>query len=216
MNNKLLKMIDELFPLKEKEAGEFSNIDMGFMSFKVNCYQAQGLGHVCLMQANSVNAVMQMDSLIINPLERDMALISYDRIKAMGKDTLIFEIEKTMLGDASNINNSLNEVLNKYNDLENVEDKDDWCASMRYEASIKKVVAEKDAKRLDQLEMEYLTVVLSLAQQVEICDIEQKRMIASAYSDGLLQHGGLSTDQFIKVKGKEYTKRFFKEVFFGC
>ncbi len=43
----------------------------------------------------------------------------------------------------------------------------------------------------------------------------EKQAITLAYTDGLIEKGGISTDVFKKELGAEETKNFFDQVFFG-
>jgi hypothetical protein len=53
------------------------------------------------MKASGFFGLMRMDTLIINPTEIDLPLYSYDRIFAMGNDTLIVELYDTLIGEYS-------------------------------------------------------------------------------------------------------------------
>jgi hypothetical protein len=46
-------------------------------------------------------------------------------------------------------------------------------------------------------------------------DRAQKTAITVAYTDGLIEKGGISTDVFKSQLGNEETKKFFDQVFFG-
>ena len=46
-------------------------------------------------------------------------------------------------------------------------------------------------------------------------DKEEKKNITLAYTDGLIEKGGISTDVFKAELGPEITKDFFDQVFFG-
>ena len=69
------------------------------MQFRVRRFYADGLGTVSAMVAAGFFGLMKMDTLIITATEKDMPLFSYDRVYAMGNDTLIFELYNTLLGD---------------------------------------------------------------------------------------------------------------------
>ncbi len=214
MLEEMFKVISERYSLTEKDTGEFSKIDLGQAVFNVHCYHAEGLGHISTMQ---VSGMMNMDTIVINPFEKDMALFSYDRMKFMGKDMLLLELYDTLINkDQTKIIESLTPILNAYSDIVDAPIKEDWCSSQMIKASLAKNVAENESKRIDELEVEYLKAVLDLMDQADSCDKETKKEVASKYSSGLLEHGGASTNNFLKVKGKEFTEKFFKEVFFGC
>ena len=100
MIQKLLRTITESFHLSAAEVGEFRKMKINGMMFHIWAFEAEGLGHVSAMSATGFCGLMKMDTLIINPTHVDMPLLSYDRVHAMGNDTLIFELYDTLTGEA--------------------------------------------------------------------------------------------------------------------
>ena len=112
MITKLLNIIESKYPLKKLDAGEFSSLKANGMKFCISAYYAEGLGHVSVMTAKGFFGLMKMDTLIINPKEADLPLYSYDRIYAMGNDTLIVELYDTLVGRYEAC--GMNKVKSKY------------------------------------------------------------------------------------------------------
>ena len=98
MIDKLLNNIERRYPLTEQDTGDFEKLKANGMKFSIRAFRAEGLGWVSVMTASGFFGLMKMDTLIINPTEVDMPLLSYDRVHAMGNDTLIYELYDTMLG----------------------------------------------------------------------------------------------------------------------
>ena len=98
MTGKLFSAIAAAYPVEEIPTGEFSRLKANGMTFHIRAWQATGLGHISIMTATGFFGLMKMDTLIINPTTVDMPLLSYDRVHAMGNDTLIFELYSTCLG----------------------------------------------------------------------------------------------------------------------
>ena len=96
MLEKLLDAIKARFPLTENEGSTRQFQVMG-MTFEARAYAARGLGHVGVMTAQGP---MQMETLVINPFERDAPILSYDRIHGMGQETVIAEMYDSLLGDS--------------------------------------------------------------------------------------------------------------------
>jgi hypothetical protein len=63
--------------------------------------------------------------------------------------------------------------------------------------------------------MEYLVAFLDAAKTAPACDAQPKRVKASVYVEGLLTHGGPSTDVFKKGIGEEKTAELFRKILFG-
>ena len=99
MINTLLNVVEKQFALKEKEVGVFKKLKVSGMNFEIRQFYAKDFGNVSVMTAKGFFGLMKMDTFMINPVEKDLPLFSYDRIHAMGNDTLIIELYDTMLGD---------------------------------------------------------------------------------------------------------------------
>ena len=85
-------MIADSYSLVPISVGEFAKLKVNGMKFTIRAYHVEGLGHVSIMCAKGFFGLMKMDTLMIVPDERDLPLYSYDRIQAMGNDTLIVEL----------------------------------------------------------------------------------------------------------------------------
>ena len=92
MVEKIIEEIAKRSPLTEKSVGEFARFQARGMTFSCFAYAAEGLGHVSVMTAKGFFGLMKMDTLVICPEQKDLPLFSYDRIYAMGNDTLIMEL----------------------------------------------------------------------------------------------------------------------------
>lgn len=101
MMNELLKIIERQFSVKEIEVGEYQTLKAKGMTFSIRQFYAEGFANVSIISAKGFFGLMKMDTFIVNPLEKDLPLFSYDRIHAMGNDTLILELYDTLLGDVT-------------------------------------------------------------------------------------------------------------------
>ena len=63
--------------------------------------------------------------------------------------------------------------------------------------------------------MQYLEVFLATSQNAAPCEAEPKREKASVYVEGLLTHGGPSTNVFKKSIGEEKTAELFRKTLFA-
>ena len=93
----MLSAIRAQFPLTEMSCGQYHNMKVKGMKFVIRRFKAEGLGTVSTMAATGFLGLMKMDTMIINPTAVDMPLLSYDRVRALGNDTLIFELYDTLL-----------------------------------------------------------------------------------------------------------------------
>lgn len=212
MVKKILDIIGNEFELNELEVGEFKQFKAKGMKFDIQAYHANGLGHVSVMKAVGFFGLMKMDTVIVVPKEKDLPLYSYDRIYVMGNDTLIVELYNTMVNESDF--SSLDEIKNKYHDISERDPGVHWYDSIKLSQSISKKAKKKSRDQLDLLALEHLKSYLSVEVE-SLSEVEKKHELSARYVDGLLEHGGPSTDVFVKMFGLENTKKLYKEILFG-
>ena len=183
------------------------------MKFSVQAYKAEGLGWVSVMTASGFLGLMKMDTLIINPTEVDMPLLSYDRVHAMGNDTLIYELYDTFLGETPLT--ALEKAKGRTSVLPDHDLGSHWYDSIKLPQSLSKKGKKVSTPAFDDTAMQYMNAFLADAKLAVPCTADAKREKASVYVEGLLEHGGPSTDVFKKSVGEEKTAQLFRTVLFG-
>lgn len=212
MTEKLLEMIREQYSLRDLDIGEFATLKANGMKFSVRAFHAEGLGHVSVMRAKGFFGLIKMDTLMISPDKKDLALYSYDRIYAMGNDTLIVELYDTLINkpDLS----ALQKVKSKFSHLPERDPGEHWYDRIKLAESISKKAKSAHTPKLDALTLEHFRAYLTLPAS-DVSDDSKKKELTAAYVDGLLSQGGPSTDVFKKAFGEEKTATLFKKVLFG-
>lgn len=211
MTNKILDLIKAKYPLSPIDAGDIATLKASGMKFSVEAYKAEGLGHVSMMRAKGFFGLMKMDTLIINPTEIDLPLYSYDRILAMGNDTLIVELYDTLVGDYSE--DGMLSVKDRFASLPERDPGEHWYDSIKLPSSISKK-GKKISSELDKMTLEHFKAYLA-SSSAPVEDKESKKDMAAVYVNGLLEKGGPSTDVFKKELGIEKTTKLFREILFG-
>lgn len=211
MIEQLLSMIGKHFPLIEADVGDLYAIKAKGMTFRVRAYQAEGLGHISVMQAKGLLGLMKMDTLIVNPKTLDLPLYSYDRILAMGSDTLIVELYDTLVNAVPL--DALDAVNARYKELPDRDPGVHWYDPIKLPQSISKK-GKKQGEAFDAYLKAYSEAYLALPAAA-VTDPEKKREKTNAYVEGLLKNGGPSTDVFKKALGAEKTAELFRKVLFG-
>lgn len=212
MTEKLLSLISKRHPLTEIDCGEFAKMKVSGMIFNISAYKAEGLGHVSVMTAVGMLGLMKMDTLIVNPTELDLPLYSYDRIFAMGNDTLITELYDTTLGEYSQA--AMNEVKELYSALPERDPGEHWYDSIKLGCSISKKGKKKHTADLNRLTEEHFHAYLGKGAAT-VSDREAKQEKTRVYVDGLITKGGPSTDVFKGAIGEALTRQLFTEILFG-
>ena len=213
MIQQMLRTITESFHLNGLVIGEFQKMKVNGMNFQIWAFHAEGLGHVSAMVASGFFGLMKMDTLIITPTQIDMPLLSYDRVLAMGNDTLIYELYDTYV-DKTELA-AVAEVKAQHAALPDHDLGEHWYDSIKLAESISKKGKKMHTVPFNVLTKTYMDAFLVDCAKAPACDGAVKREKASVYVEGLLSHGGPSTDVFKNELGVEKTARLFREVLFG-
>lgn len=213
MTDRLITLINKKFSLTEIDCGEFAKMKVNGMKFSIRAYKAEGLGHVSVMRAKGFFGLMKMDTLIINPTDIDLPLYSYDRIFAMGNDTLIVELYKTMLGEYSEEGMTQVKEREKYSAIPERDPGEHWYDSIKLQSSISKKGKKAQTKELDGLTLDHFAAYLKSSDAKGNMAAKQEK--ASVYVNGLIEKGGPSTDVFKKAIGEAKTRQLFETILFG-
>ena len=212
MTTTLLRVIADNCSLTPVSVGKFANLKVNGMKFTIQVYKAEGIGHISIMRAKGFFGLMKMDTLMIVPTERDLPLYSYDRIQAMGNDTLIVELYDTLTQplDLS----FLAHIKAKFRHLAERDPGTHWYDNIKLPESISKKGNKADRDDLDALAAEHFSAYLH-APAKKVADVDKKKELSANYVNGLLREGGPSTDVFKKALGESTTEELFKKVLFG-
>ncbi len=211
MTNKIIDIIKKTYPLRKIDVGDMKTVKANGMTFEIEAFYAEGLGHISVMKAKGFFGLMKMDTLIVNPFELDLPLYSYDRIYAMGNDTLIVELYNTFIKKCRL--DKLKKAKAEFNDLPEHELGAHWYDSIKLAESISKKGKKAESKRFDELTLKHFEAFLAL--KANDTNTAEKKEKADVYVDGLLKNGGPSTDVFKKALGEEKTSFLFKTILFG-
>ena len=212
MINNFITLINEKYPLTEINCGEFVKMNVKGVKFSISAYKAKGLGHVSVMRGSCMMGLMKMDTLIINPTNLDLPLYSYDRIFALGNDTLIVELYDTLLSEYDEA--KMQSIKAKYADLPERDPGQHWYDSIKLASSISKKGKKKQSERLGDLATWHFETYLK-SSKTPVTDKEAKQKKARVYVNGLIEKGGPSTDVFKGAIGEEKTRILFENILFG-
>jgi hypothetical protein len=213
MIQKMIDAIGASFPLTELDCGEYAKQKVSGMNFTIRRFYAEGIGNVSSMVASGFFGLMKMDTLIITPTEKDMPLFSYDRVHAMGNDTLIFELYDTLLGETDLF--GVEQVKKASAFLPDHDLGEHWYDDIKLPVSLSKKGKKASTPAFDDCTISYLAAFLKDAKAAAPCEAEPKREKTSVYVEGLLKNGGPSTDVFKKGIGEERTAELFRKILFG-
>ncbi len=216
MTDKILELIDKKYALVPKSVGDFKTFRAKGMTFVCEAFDAKGLGHVSVMRAKGFFGLMKMDTLVIAPTQKDLPLLSYDRIYAMGNDTLIIELYDTM-GENKPELTSMDALKAKYARLPERfaegEEPVHWYDGIRLPQTTSKKGKKGNTADFDAYTLDYVSAYLAL--DADACDKDLKIARTEIYATGLITQGGPATDVFKQEFGEEKTGEIIRGVLFG-
>ncbi len=222
MNRSVDAVLEELnksYTVTQISPEEYEEMKMyGIMKFKVEQYAIEGLGNLSVMRVNM--GVMQMATIVITPKDKNVPLLSADYMYILSNRKSYLEFYDVVQNkDATYMKlvGMLSAVIDRYAHLEDFEASEAWYEHL-LSVDAYKASKPKDDAQLELMLRESIQVYLDHAKALpELTEEEknEKKNITLAYTDGLIEKGGISTDVFKKELGPEVTKDFFDRVFFG-
>ena len=208
----LIEKINAAHPMTKLDVGEYTEIKAPMMKFEISAYKAEGLGHVSVMSMSGMLGLMKMDTIIINPKDRDLPLLSYDRVYAAGNDTFIVELYDTMAIPADLT--ALGKVKADAASLPANDLGEHWYDNIKLPESLSFKRKKNHEAEFDRVALSAMDAYLA-AEDNKDFDAGVKAEKSSAYVEGLLKNGGPSTSVFLKLFGEEKTADLFRTVLFG-
>ncbi len=154
--------IGSAYTLTPVDCSEFENLTVyGFMKFKIEQYDAEGLGNLCVMCANG--GVMQMLTITLTPAKIDMPLFSVDYMYILGNRTAYVEVYDLHVGESQvreDTTEKLKAIDAQFSELADTTPSSAWYDSLRTAGSYKKVAVKED-DTLPEMLKRYLNEYLS-------------------------------------------------------
>lgn len=215
-----LSTISQEYTLTPEDPANYEEIKVyNIFDFHVQQYSVEGVGNLSVMKVNM--GFMQMATLILTPIEKNLPLVSADYMYQFGKRTSYLEFYDCVpdLEDEAyqSLLSDLSAVKEKYTGLEDTTPTPAWYDSLKT-VGFYKLGKAKDDPTLDQMLCDGFKTVLDSAKELPTLTEEEmsaKRQLCKDYSDGLISNGGISTDVFKEQLGEDTTRDFFDQVLFG-
>lgn len=207
------------YTLRELDAGEYAEMKaFGLMKFRVKQYEVEGLGNLSVMSVNV--GVMQMATLVLTPTEKELPLLSCDYMYMLSNRKAyieLYDLVKEKNAAYMAWMERYDAARKAYSDLSDTAASPGWYDDLLTVGTYK-LGSPKDDRRIKGLLLDTVAVYLDHADACPVLTgAERAGKIArlKAYSDRLIDEGGISTDFFCKALGADTTRDFFDKVFFG-
>ena len=203
----------------EVDAGDYSDMTAyGILKFHVTQYDIENFGNLSVMTANA--GIMQMTTVVLSPFNKDLPLFSCDFMYILASRTayvefydLVAEKDDTYMSWIDRYE----ELNTKYSALEDTVPTPAWYDSFKT-AGVYKTGSTGDDAAIRDLLVDALSVYFEQADAYPLLsDSEKPAKIdrIKAYSDRLIDEGGVSTSFLKQSFGEEMLRDFFDKVFFG-
>ena len=209
MNGSKLDLFSKNGALIPKDVSPFQTFSGKGMTFQLQSYDWNGCACVSYLTMRAFLGLMKMDTLICTPYTKDMPLLSYDYISALGKRTMLVEAYDTLVNPVDL--SAMLAVKEKYKDLKDKATKPAWLDALKLPPTVCKT---GDSSRLSALATEMITAYLDLFASARNVDRTAKTARNNAYVEGLINDG--PTFKVVsKMIGTESAKTLFRRFLFG-
>ena len=209
MNGSKLDLFSKNGVLVPKDVSPFQTFSGKGMTFQLQSYDWNGCACVAHLTMRAFLGLMKMDTLICTPFSKDMPLLSYDFISAIGKRTLMVELYDTLVEPIDF--SSMLAVKEKYQGLKDKASKPAWYDSLKLPPTVCKV---GNSTHLSALATEMITSYLDIFASARDIDRTVKTARNNDYVEGLINDG--PTFKVIsKMIGTESAKTLFRCFLFG-
>lgn len=217
--DEIVAAVSEGHTVKKIETGEFSDMRVySIVHIQSEQYEVEGIGNLSLMKVNA--GIMQMATAVLAPANKDIPLLSCDYMYILGNRTAYIEQYDVceVRDDTYNAwTERFGSLFAEYGDLPDTQASGGWYDSILTSAAYKATKPASDEKIREML-------IRSIKLYLEEADsypeltgdmITSKLDRVKAYSDRLIDEGGVSTNFFVSAFGTDKTRSFFDNVFFG-
>lgn len=211
MNQSLFSTLRQLYTLRKVRLGEFETIEKNGLQFRIHVYRIDEIGNLSIVFMKGMMGLMKMETLILSPYEKDAPIFSMDRISAAGNDTFLAEFYDTRLQETDL--SALDEVSEKYEDVDSYVPEPRWYDDIRLPATVHKR-GKGMADTYEVMAEDFLMAFIRVLNEAPECDPAVKKAKVKEYAHGLVVNGGPAIDQFKKLLGEEKAAELFEKYLF--
>lgn len=223
MNETLRKGMEELgsrYTVTPLDPRAYQDLKFyGVMRFHTDQYRIEELGNLSVMTADM--GFMQMISYVITPYEKAVPLCTLDFMYIMGNRKSYVEfydlVSDVQSEEYRQVLDTLSGMIRRYDAVSDAEVSEAWYDSL-LSVRMHKALKRADDTQNEEMFCDALRTYLDTAKTLSAHskeDAAAQLANTKAYSDNLIDKGGVSTDVFKKALGEDTTRDFFDTVFFG-
>ena len=214
MINYFLDELRKKYECKEVDVEDFKEVKIEGTKIYIKAYDVIGMGRVSTVEVDGFLKLWKMQSMIINPLEKDAPIYYYHRHNRKGRDICKIEV-LDMLLEVRDIPD-FDPVLEKYAHITDLEDKENWYDEIKMSTCILKTVKKAEAAKLDEVAKDHFAAFMKVLETSPTCGKTRKKECVSEFTDGLVDESGLAVLQlFRSYYKKNIAKVLCEKYLFG-
>ena len=195
--------------LVEKDVTPWQTFAGNGIRFWLQSYDWDNCACLSHLSMRAFFGLMKMDTLICTPYAKDMPILSYDYICALGRRTLLFEVYDTQVQTVDL--SAMTAVKERYQDLKDKATKPAWYDALKLPPTLSKT---GNSERLENLTTEMINTYIDLFATAPKVNRVAKNERNSAFAEGLIKDGP-AFRAVSKMIGVESAKTLFRRFLFG-
>ena len=214
MINHFLSELKKKYECKQIDVGDFKEVKIEGSKITIEAFDIDGVGRVSTVEVIGFLKLWKMQSLIINPLEKDAPIYYYHRHNRKGRDICKIEV-LDMLLEVREFP-EFNPVLEKYADIQDLEDKPNWYDEIKMPSCILKAVKKNENAKLDEVAKDHFAAYMQVIENSPVCGKARKKECVKEFTDGLVEESGIAVLQLFRSYYKKYiAKALCLDILFG-
>lgn len=214
MIQRMLEEIKSKYVCEKQDADVFEKVVIDGATFRINAYNAKGLGRVATVEMKRLIGFWDMQSLIITPFEKDMPIYYYNRHR--NKGSYICHLE-AFCGKYEQMDfSAMTDVIEKYTSLPDEPPFELWYDEYKLPVCAIKKVEKKRKEELSPLVWEHFRAYMDILENAPVCKPVEKKKRFNSFVKQLCENGGIAVvDIFNATYNKKVTEKLANEVIFG-
>lgn len=214
MSEVLLKELKNKYEIEKKEV-LYPVLKKNAMTFYLDVYEVKDLGHLCVLRMKAILGLMKMESITFVVNEKDVPLLNFDYIKAMGNETLLVEFYDNMLEALKpEFFTEFNQMKEELKYLKEYECEPNWYDDILYDITLHKT-GKKCSEKFKEISLKYLNTFITKMDSFPLCDKEKKNEKIYGFANTLFVNGGPAVNAFKELFGDKITKKVVIEYMYG-
>ena len=213
--NKILELFSNKIKLEEVDLESKASYKVGPIKVHFRKFKVDEHTYLSILEGKGMLGLIKLNTVIFSSASKNMPLFSYDMMHMMGKKYYLYEVYDTLVDEKKDYS----EYISKCEDVKDIPNYETSPSEMdKYllPCSVRKLARNKsDLSLLEEQTSRYFNLIINEYFSSNDADVEKKIQINQDYVTGLLNHGGASTNLFIKKLGKKTTTDIYEHILFN-